>query len=309
MGAESFTADEGRLDAVIARLSGLSRADVQRAIDGGRVLVDGEERAKSFRLHGGRAARDRRRATPVPLAAEGPPVPIRYEDDSLLVIDKPAGLITHPTEQRRSGTLVNRLLGMGVSLSSAGGDLRPGIVHRLDAGTSGLMVVAKTDEAHEALARMMREHSVERRYLTLVRGRVEHDAFAVDAPLGRRADRVVVDHVEGRAARDGVRGPRADGVRHVARSRAAHGPHPSDPRAPAGDRAPDPGRPGVRGWWPRRDGARARAAVPAFVEDRVRPSAHGERAARTGRGGTGTARRRSPTPSSEPGRRATDLAP
>lgn len=199
MGAESFSAVEGRLDAVIARLSGLSRADVQRAIDEGRVLVDGEERAKSFRLHGGeRLEIDVEEAGPLP--AEGPPVPIRYEDDSLLIIDKPAGLITHPTEQRRSGTLVNRLLGMGVSLSSAGGDLRPGIVHRLDAGTSGLMVVAKTDEAHEALARMMREHSVERRYLTLVRGRVEHDAFAVDAPLGRRADRVVVDHVEGRAA-------------------------------------------------------------------------------------------------------------
>jgi 23S rRNA pseudouridine1911/1915/1917 synthase len=199
MTAESFAAEVGRLDAVLARLSGLSRADVQRAIEDGRVLVDGEARPKSFRLHGGERL-EVDVEVPGPLLADGLQVPIRYEDDALLVIDKPAGMITHPTEQRRSGTLVNRLLGMGVSLSSAGGELRPGIVHRLDAGTSGLMVVAKTDEAHEALARMMREHSVERRYLTLVRGRVAHDAFAVDAPLGRRAERVVVDHVEGRAA-------------------------------------------------------------------------------------------------------------
>src|SRR5207342_3679117 len=102
----------------------------------------------------------------------------------LLVIAKSAGLVTHPTENRRTGTLVNRLLGMGVPLSSLGSPLRPGIVHRLDAGTSGLMIVAETDEAHEALAAMFKAHAVERQYLALVRGRVEHEDFSVDAPLG-----------------------------------------------------------------------------------------------------------------------------
>ena len=131
-------------------------------------------------------------------------MPIRYEDEHLVVIAKPAGLITHPTERRRTGTLVNRLLGMGVPLSSAGGELRPGIVHRLDAGTSGLMVVAKTDEAHGSLAAMMRAHEVHRRYLALVRGSPEHDAFSIDAPLGRRADRIVVDRTEGREAETGI---------------------------------------------------------------------------------------------------------
>ena len=89
---------------------------------------------------------------------------------------------------------------MGVPLASRGGPLRPGIVHRLDAGTSGLLVVAKTDEAHAALEQLMRRHVAERRYTALVRGRVEPDAFTIDAPLGRRAARIVVDRVEGRRA-------------------------------------------------------------------------------------------------------------
>jgi len=201
MSAESYIAEAGRLDAVAARLSGAARADVQRAITAGRLFVDGEARPKSFRLQGGERI-EIELGPHEPLQGEGPPVPVRYQDDHLLVVAKPAGLITHPTEQRRSGTLVNRLLGMEVALSSAGGELRPGIVHRLDAGTSGLMIVAKTDDAHEVLAGMMRRHDVERRYLALVRGSVEHDTFAVDAPLGRRAERIVIDH-SGREAETG----------------------------------------------------------------------------------------------------------
>ncbi len=208
----SLTAEEGRLDAVIARMTGEPRADVQRAIATGNVQVDGEPRPKSFRLRGGERVtieieRDE------PLAAEGPPVPIRYQDDHLLVIVKPAGVVTHPTAGRRSGTLVNRLLGMGVPLAPAGGSLRPGIVHRLDVGTSGLMVVAKTDEAYEALRSMFGVHAVQRGYLALVRGAVANDSFAVDAPLGRRAAKIVVDATEGREAETGfeVR-ERLDGV-------------------------------------------------------------------------------------------------
>jgi 23S rRNA pseudouridine1911/1915/1917 synthase len=197
--AESFEGVPGRLDVVLAGLSGLPRADVQRAIAAGRVRVDGTARPKSFRLAGGERI-EADLATDAGLGSEGPAVPVRFHDAHLLVIAKPAGLVTHPTEGRRSGTLVNRLLGMGVPLSTLGGPLRPGIVHRLDAGTSGLMVVAETDEAHEALAAMFKSHEVERRYLTLVRGAVAHEDFSVDAPLGRSANRVVVDHTEGRRA-------------------------------------------------------------------------------------------------------------
>jgi 23S rRNA pseudouridine1911/1915/1917 synthase len=163
------------------------------------VRVDGEARAKSFHLRGGEIL-EIDLAEIVPLQAEGPPVPVRFRDEHLLIVAKPAGLVTHPTQSRRSGTLVNRLLGMGVPLSSVGGPLRPGIVHRLDAGTSGLMMVALTDETHVALAAMLKIHAVERHYLALVRGSTEHRDFSVDAPLGRRADRVVVDHTEGRDA-------------------------------------------------------------------------------------------------------------
>jgi 23S rRNA pseudouridine1911/1915/1917 synthase len=195
-------AEEGRLDAVVARVTGAARADVQRAIAAGTVRVEGERRPKSFRLHGGERLTIEIEPD-APLVAEGPPVPIRYRDEHLAVVSKPAGLVTHPTAGRRGGTLVNRLLGMGVPLAAAGGTLRPGIVHRLDAGTSGLLVVAGTDEAYGALRRLFHDHAVDRAYLAVVRGRVANDTFAVDAPLGRRASKIVVDATEGRRAETG----------------------------------------------------------------------------------------------------------
>ena len=195
----TLTAEAGRLDAVVARLTGRARADVERAIAAGMVEVDGERRPKAFRLRGGELLTVTFEADG-PLRGGGPAVPIRYEDEDLAIVAKPAGMVTHPTAGRREGTLVNALLGMGVSLAPAGGDLRPGVVHRLDAGTSGLLVVAKTDQAYARLRSMFREHRVERRYLALVRGVVANDAFAVDAPLGRRAARIVVDATEGRRA-------------------------------------------------------------------------------------------------------------
>jgi 23S rRNA pseudouridine1911/1915/1917 synthase len=191
------TGRPGRLDAVLAGAAGVPRADVQRAIAEGRVLVDGTPRPKSFRLSGGE-----RIEANLPDSQELQPeeggVPVRYQDDHLLIVAKPAGMVTHPTRSRRSGTLVNRLLGMNVPLSR-GGD-RPGIVHRLDAGTSGLLIVAKDDESHAALTRLLAARGVRREYLALVRGSVEHDAFAVDAPLGRRGARVRVRRGTGIAA-------------------------------------------------------------------------------------------------------------
>jgi 23S rRNA pseudouridine1911/1915/1917 synthase len=197
---ETFDAVPGRLDAVVAELAGLPRADVQRAIAAGRVTVDGRVRPKSFRLIGGERLELRMEGLDE-LPAEGPPVEVRYRDRHLLVVSKPAGLATHPTANRRSGTLVNRLLGMGVTMADTGDPLRPGIVHRLDAGTSGLMIVACDDEARDGLAAMFRRHAVDRRYLALVRGAVEHDRFEVDAPLGRSGARIRVHGTAGRKAR------------------------------------------------------------------------------------------------------------
>jgi 23S rRNA pseudouridine1911/1915/1917 synthase len=189
----SFVAEAtpGRLDSVLANLSGTPRADVQRAIARGAVLVDGVSRPKSFRLRGGeRIEADLEER--VEVGPEPGGVPVRYQDDHLAVVAKPAGMVTHPTASRRSGTLVNRLLGMGMPLSEAGGTDRPGIVHRLDAGTSGLLVVAKEDETHRRLTAMLAAREVGREYLALVRGEVAHEAFTVDAPLGRDRARVAV---------------------------------------------------------------------------------------------------------------------
>jgi 23S rRNA pseudouridine1911/1915/1917 synthase len=161
--------------------------------------VDGVARPRAHRLRGGERIEVDSPDTAA-LAAELPPLPVRFEDDRLLVIAKPAGLVTHPTSSRRSGTVVNRLLGMGVPLSALGGALRPGIVHRLDVGTSGLMLVAKDDDVHRRLAEMLKAHAIDRRYLALVRGGAPHDRFTVDAPLGRRGARVGVLGAGGREA-------------------------------------------------------------------------------------------------------------
>ncbi len=195
----AFEAGAGRLDAVVAERLGVPRAEAQRAIAAGGVRVDGTPRPKSFRLRGGeRVEVDLAPARIVP--AEGPPVEIRYRDQHLLVVCKPPGLPTHPTESRRTGTLVNRLLGMGVPLSTGSDALRPGIVHRLDAGTSGLLVVACDDKTHAALSAMFRRHEADRRYLALVRGSVLDQRFVVEAPLGRRGARIRVQAIGGRDA-------------------------------------------------------------------------------------------------------------
>ena len=178
-----------RLDEVVAELAGTSRAQAARWAGDGLVQVDGRPRPKSHRLHGG----ERLAWAPPPAPPSGDPVAedrpltVRYEDDRLLVVAKPAGLVVHPGPGHATGTLVNALLGrQGSSLSAGGGAAdRPGIVHRLDKDTSGLLLVAKDDPTHLALARDLAAHRVERRYLALVQGRLPGDQGTVDAPVGR----------------------------------------------------------------------------------------------------------------------------
>jgi 23S rRNA pseudouridine1911/1915/1917 synthase len=195
----AFEASPGRLDVAVAAALGVRRAEAQRAIASGHVLVDGRPRPKSFRLAGGEHVQAEL-ASLADLEPDPNPVPVRYEDEHLLVVAKPGGVVTHPTASRRTSTLVNRLLGMGVVLSTVGAPDRPGIVHRLDAGTSGLMVVAKDDRTHEALASMFRRHEVERTYLALVRGSPAHDEFRIEAPLERDRGRVRITALAGKEA-------------------------------------------------------------------------------------------------------------
>jgi 23S rRNA pseudouridine1911/1915/1917 synthase len=196
---DRFEAGPGRLDAVVAARLGIARAEAQRAIAAGGVIVDGRVEPRSHRLTGGELV-DVDLAPALELPAEGPALALAYRDEHLVVVRKPAGLPTHPTANRRGGTVVNRLLGMGVPLAARGGALRPGIVHRLDAGTSGLLVVACDDPTHRSLAGLFRRHGADRRYLALVRGVVDHDRFEVDAPLARSGARIRVDATGGRDA-------------------------------------------------------------------------------------------------------------
>jgi len=196
---ETFPAAAGRLDVVVASRLGIVRADAQRAIAEGRVRVDGVRRPKSFRLTGGEVV-EVDLAGPATIEPDLVPMPVLYEDEHLVVVSKPAGVVTHPTSGRRTGTVVNRLLGMGLVLAAGDDPLRPGIVHRLDADTSGLLVVAKTEQARAALAGMFRRHEVDRTYLALVRGRPAHRRFLIDAPLQRRGPRIRLGPITGRAA-------------------------------------------------------------------------------------------------------------
>ena len=170
-----------RLDVFLAPAAG-SRAAAQKLIDAGLVLVDGERRPKRHAVSAG----ERIDVQPAP-EREEPEVPdatftVAYEDDHLLVIDKPPGVVVHPARGHRAGTLVHGLLEHDV----AGGDEdRPGIVHRLDRDTSGLLIVARTEAAHAALKDMLRRREVTREYLGLVEGRPAARRGTIDAPLGR----------------------------------------------------------------------------------------------------------------------------
>ena len=170
-----------RLDVFLTGALG-SRAAAQRAIDAGLVTVDGAARPKRHRLAGGeRIEVDEADRRPEP-ATEEAPVRVVCEDDSLLVVDKPAGVVVHPAGGHRSGTLAQALAGRG----RGGADpWRAGIVHRLDRDTSGLLVVAKDDDVHRRLQAMLRARAIQREYLALVEGRPPARRGTIDAPLGR----------------------------------------------------------------------------------------------------------------------------
>ena len=182
-----------RLDSFLAAsLPELTRSAAARLIETGQVTVDGRTASKSARLYGGGAVGA---ALPEPEAIEALPqeipLDVAYEDGDVIVVNKPAGLVVHPAPGHPDGTLVNALLyHCGDSLSGVGGALRPGIVHRIDRDTSGLIIAAKNDAAHQALSAQLQDHTLARTYECIVTGSLREEAGTVDAPIGRhRTDR------------------------------------------------------------------------------------------------------------------------
>lgn len=176
-----------RLDVFLAgEAPQLSRSYIQKLVMEGMVDVNGLPARANYRLRKGDSVVVRI-PPPVELVVEPEPIPldIYYEDADVVVVNKPRGMVVHPAEGNYSGTLVNALLHHCRDLSGINGVMRPGIVHRLDKDTSGLLMVAKNDFSHFDLARQLGERSVERRYLALVHGSVKHDRGTVDAPIGR----------------------------------------------------------------------------------------------------------------------------
>jgi 23S rRNA pseudouridine1911/1915/1917 synthase len=178
--------EDGRLDRFVAERLGLSRARVQRLVDEGRVAVDGRAARKSDRVApGARISVEIPAAAPVSIEPEDLPLDVVYEDASVVVVNKAAGMVVHPAPGHRAGTLVNALLHHVRDLSGVGGRLRPGIVHRLDRDTSGLLVVAKDDQAHLALSDALRHRRVRRIYWAACWGHLPESPMTVGAPIGR----------------------------------------------------------------------------------------------------------------------------
>lgn len=197
-----------RADRFAADRSGLSRSYVQKLIGEGRVTLDGAPvRANTQLPAGGTLRLDVPPPVPLDVAPEAIPLDVVYEDDDILIIDKPAGLVVHPSAGHATGTLVNALLARETRYGGIAGVQRPGIVHRLDKDTSGLLMVAKDDRAQASLMAQLKARRVKKTYLALVEGAVEAPAGRIEAPIGRdprnRLRHAVAS--DGRAATTGYR--------------------------------------------------------------------------------------------------------
>jgi 23S rRNA pseudouridine1911/1915/1917 synthase len=199
--------DGERIDRTVAMLTGCTRAEAAAALAANSVRVDGIVITKpSSRVREGvvvEVAEDPHTEPPLPAADPSVDVEVVYADDTVIVVNKPAGLVVHPGAGVKHATLVNGLLARFPELAEVGESHRPGIVHRLDKGTSGLMVVARTEDAYEDLVAQLSSHDVERAYVALVIGRFETNAGTVDAPIGRsrRNPLLMTVSAEGRESR------------------------------------------------------------------------------------------------------------
>ncbi|MEZ4415000.1 MAG: RluA family pseudouridine synthase [Gemmatimonadota bacterium] len=205
---QATASDGGRLDRFLSERLGLSRTRVASLIAAGQVLVDGRTARKADPVEPGQIIDVTVPAPePVDILPEDIPLDVVHEDEHLLVVNKRAGMVVHPAPGHRSGTLVNALLFHVRDLSGVGGRLRPGIVHRLDKDTSGLLIVAKSDAAHLGLSAALKKRDIRRIYLAAAWGHLAEDPLTIDAPIGRDPrDRKRMAVVEsGRPARTQIR--------------------------------------------------------------------------------------------------------
>lgn len=186
---KATTEDSGsRIDSFLAaQVDGLTRSAAARLLEEGHVSIGGKTPAKNYRLSGGETVLvEQPEAVDTEVAAQDIPLDVVYEDEDVIVVNKPVGLVVHPAPGHPDGTLVNALLHhCGDSLSGVGGEKRPGIVHRIDRDTSGLIIAAKNDAAHLGLAAQLSDHTLARTYECLVVGNLREDSGTVDAPIGR----------------------------------------------------------------------------------------------------------------------------
>lgn len=186
---EKIVADEQnvRLDAYVARKCNISRAMMQKLIQEGNILVNGAVKKDSYKVQtGDEIDVNIPQAKEIDLKPENIELEIVYEDNDIIVVNKPKGLVVHPANGNPDGTLVNAIMAIcKESLSGIGGEIRPGIVHRLDKDTSGLIIVAKNDKAHINMSKEIKDRQVKKIYIALVRGRVAENEATINMPIGR----------------------------------------------------------------------------------------------------------------------------
>lgn len=179
--------DGKRVDAYVAEKMDISRVNVQRLIDENKLLVNGRNVKASYKVKAGdEISVEKEEPKDIEIKPENIPVPILYEDNDIIVVNKPKGMVVHPANGNWEGTLVNAIMAICKdSLSGIGGEIRPGIVHRLDKDTSGVIVIAKNDKAHINLSDQIKKHEVEKTYIALVRGIVKVNEATIDMPIAR----------------------------------------------------------------------------------------------------------------------------
>ena len=176
-----------RIDAYIAKSANISRVNAQRLISEGKILVNGKSVKHSYKTQeNDEITMEQEEPKEVELKAENIPLEIIYEDKDIIVVNKPKGMVVHPANGNPDGTLVNAVMAICKdSLSGIGGELRPGIVHRLDKDTSGIIIVAKNDKAHINLSEQIKNHKIEKTYIALVKGNVKENQATINMPIGR----------------------------------------------------------------------------------------------------------------------------
>ena len=177
-----------RLDAYISsQKEEITRTTAQRLIEQGNILVNGKKQKVSYKVSAGDIIIiEEAQAKPIELKAQEIPIEVIYEDKDIIVVNKPKGMVVHPANGNPDGTLVNAIMAICKdSLSGIGGEIRPGIVHRLDKDTSGLLIVAKNDKAHVNMSEQIKNHEVKKTYIALVRGVVKENEATIDMPIGR----------------------------------------------------------------------------------------------------------------------------